>query len=119
MVVDGDEGRVYVQPSPALLRTLERRTQEARVRAEQLRSLRDLPAQTPDGTRVPLYANVGLPADSAAAAASGAEGIGLYRTEYSFLLGAALPVEDEQLQSYRGVLTLFAPMPVTLRTPLT
>ncbi|MGA7981617.1 MAG: phosphoenolpyruvate--protein phosphotransferase [Chromatiaceae bacterium] len=116
MVVDGDEGRLYVQPSPALLRTLERRMQEARVRAEHLASLRDLPAQTLDGTRVPLYANIGLPADSAAAAASGAEGIGLYRTEYSFLLGEALPLEEEQLQSYREVLAFFAPMPVTLRT---
>jgi phosphotransferase system enzyme I (PtsP) len=116
MAVDGDEGRLYVQPSPALLRTLERRMQEARARAEQLASLRDLPAQTLDGTRVPLYANIGLPADSAAAAASGAEGIGLYRTEYSFLLGDALPLEEEQLHAYREVLAFFAPMPVTLRT---
>jgi phosphotransferase system enzyme I (PtsP) len=116
MVVDGDEGRVYVQPSPTLLRTLERRTQEARVRAEQLVSLRDLPAQTPDGTHMPLYANIGLPADSAAAAARGAEGIGLYRTEYSFLLGESLPVEEAQLLAYREVLTFFAPMPVTVRT---
>jgi len=90
--------------------------QEARARAEQLASLRDLPAQTLDGTRVPLYANIGLPADSAAAAASGAEGIGLYRTEYSFLLGDALPLEEEQLHAYREVLAFFAPMPVTLRT---
>jgi phosphotransferase system enzyme I (PtsP) len=116
MAVDGDEGRLYVQPSPALLRTLERRMQEARARAERLASLRDLPAQTLDGTRVPLYANIGLPADSAAAAASGAEGIGLYRTEYSFLLGDALPLEEEQLHAYREVLAFFAPMPVTLRT---
>jgi len=116
MLVDGDEGRVYVQPSPELLGTLGRRMQEARVRAEQLVSLRDLPAQTLDGTRVPLYANIGVPADNAAAAASGAEGIGLYRTEYRFLLCGALPVEAEQLRSYREVLTFFAPMPVTLRT---
>jgi phosphotransferase system enzyme I (PtsP) len=116
MVVDGDEGRLYVQPSPVLLRTVKRRMQEARVRSQHLASLRELPAQTLDGTRVPLYANIGLPADSAAAAASGAEGIGLYRTEYSFLLGESLPVEEEQLLAYREVLTFFAPMPVTLRT---
>jgi phosphotransferase system enzyme I (PtsP) len=116
IVVDGDEGRLYIQPSPALLRTLKGRMREARVRAEQLAALHDLPAQTLDGTRVPLYANIGLPADSAAAAASGAEGIGLYRTEYSFLLGESLPVEEEQFQAYREVLAFFAPMPVTLRT---
>ena len=116
MGVDGDEGRVYIQPSPALLRTLERRIREGTTRAEQLVSLRDLPAQTLDGVRVPLYANIGLPSDSAAAAASGAEGIGLYRTEYSFLVDEALPVEEEQRQGYREVLACFAPMPVTLRT---
>ncbi len=116
MVVDGDEGRVYIQPSPRLLAIFQRRIREAGLRAERLAAMRELPAETRDGTRVPLYANIGLPADIASAAASGAEGIGLYRTEYSFLLSDTLPDEDDQRTSYREVLAAFAPRPVTLRT---
>jgi phosphotransferase system enzyme I (PtsP) len=116
MVVDGDEGRVYIQPSPELLALFQRRIHEAGLRAERFAATRELPAETLDGTRVPLYANIGLPADIASAAASGAEGIGLYRTEYSFLLSDTLPGEDDQRASYREVLAAFAPRPVTLRT---
>lgn len=117
MVVDGDEGRVYIQPSSRLLAIFQGRISEARLRAERLATLRELPAETLDGTRIPLYANIGgLPADIAFAAASGAEGIGLYRTEYSFLLSDTFPGEDDQRASYREVLAAFAPKPVTLRT---
>jgi phosphotransferase system enzyme I (PtsP) len=116
LVVDGDEGRVYLEPSPALLGTLQQRLDQARTRSAQLQALCDLPAQTLDGVHLPLYANIGLPVDSAAARMNGAEGIGLYRTEYRFLLSEVLPVEEEQLRDYRQVLEAFAPMPVTLRT---
>jgi phosphotransferase system enzyme I (PtsP) len=116
MVVDGDEGRVYIQPSPELLALFQRRIHEAALRAERFAATRELPAETLDGTRVPLYANIGLPTDIASAATSGAEGIGLYRTEYSFLLSDTLPGEDDQRASYREVLAAFAPRPVTLRT---
>ncbi len=116
VVVDGDEGRVYIEPSPGPLATFQRRIREARLQAGRLAAMRDLPAETLDDTRVPLYANIGLPADIASAAASGAEGIGLYRTEYSFLLSDTLPDEDDQRASYREVLAAFAPRPVTLHT---
>ncbi|MCU0836532.1 MAG: phosphoenolpyruvate--protein phosphotransferase [Chromatiaceae bacterium] len=116
LVVDGDEGRVYLESSPALLKDLQKRLDRKRTRSAELQALRALPAQTQDGVQLPLYANIGLPADCAAARISGAEGIGLYRTEYRFLLDEALPVEDEQLRDYRQVLEAFAPMPVTLRT---
>lgn len=116
MVVDGDEGRVYIQPSPELLALFQLRIHEAALRAERFAATHELPAETLDGTRVPLYANIGLPADIASAVASGAEGIGLYRTEYSFLLSDTLPDEDDQCISYREVLAAFAPRPVTLRT---
>jgi phosphotransferase system enzyme I (PtsP) len=116
IVVDGQEGRVYIQPSPQLLETFQRRIREASLHTERLAATRDLPAETLDGTRVPLHANIGLPADIASAVASGAEGIGLYRTEYSFLLSDTLPDEDDQCTGYREVLVGFAPRPVTLRT---
>jgi phosphotransferase system enzyme I (PtsP) len=116
IVVDGDEGRVYIQPSPRLLAIFQGRIREANLHTERLAATRDLPAETLDGTCVPLHANIGLPSDIASAAASGAGGIGLYRTEYSFLLSDTLPVEDDQLRGYRDVLAAFAPRPVTLRT---
>jgi phosphotransferase system enzyme I (PtsP) len=116
LAVDGEAGCVYLDPSPALVAGLRQRADRARIRAEQLRGLRSLPACTPDGIHLPLYANIGLPSDIPAAHASGAEGVGLYRSEYRFLLGETLPVEEEQLRDYRQVLEAFAPRPVTLRT---
>lgn len=77
---------------------------------------RDLPAQTLDGVRLPLHANIGLDSDIGLARNSEAEGVGLYRTEYQFLLRDAFPVEDEQYQSYRQLLEDFTPKPVTIRT---
>jgi phosphotransferase system enzyme I (PtsP) len=116
MVIDGDEGRVYIRPSPGLLAIFQGRIRVASQHTERLAATRDLPAETLDGTRVPLYANIGLPSDIASAKANRAEGIGLYRTEYSFLLSDTLPDEDDQRRDYREVLAAFAPRPVTLRT---
>jgi len=116
IAVDGDEGRLYVEPSTALVAKLQQRLRDAETRSRQLRSICNLPAETLDKVRVPLLANIGLPADGLAARTMGADGIGLYRTEYSFLLGETLPIEEELVQEYREILTTFAPLPVTLRT---
>ena len=116
MVIDGDQGRIYIEPSPAVLDAFRRLIGEEQARSERLMALRDLPAETPDGFRLPLYANIGLVSDTVAARDGGAEGIGLYRTEYRFLSRDAFPLEDEQYQIYREVLENFAPGPVTLRT---
>jgi phosphotransferase system enzyme I (PtsP) len=116
MVIDGDRGRLYLEPSPAVRAAFLRHIGEEEARSERLMALRDLPAETPDGFRLPLYANIGLVSDTVAARDSGAEGVGLYRTEYHFLIREAFPLEDEQYQIYRQVLEDFAPRPVTLRT---
>jgi phosphotransferase system enzyme I (PtsP) len=116
IVVDGDEGRVYVQPSRKVLETFRQRAGEEKALADKLAALRDQPAETLDGVRLPLYANMGLVSDAAAARDNCAEGVGLYRTEYSFLLREAFPLEDEQYQIYRELLESFAKDPVTLRT---
>ena len=116
MVIDGDQGRIYIEPSRAVLDAFQRLMGKEQARSERLMALRDLPAETPDGGRLPLYANVGLVSDIVSARDSGAEGVGLYRTEYHFLLRKAFPLEDEQYQIYREVLENFAPGPVTLRT---
>jgi len=116
VVVDGDHGRIYLRPAHTMLAAFQQRVRAAAALSAQLSTLRDLPAETPDGVRVPLYANIGLITEFTPALNSGAEGVGLYRTEFSFLMRDSFPVEDEQYSLYREVLESFAPRPVTLRT---
>ncbi|ROR35002.1 phosphoenolpyruvate--protein phosphotransferase [Inmirania thermothiophila] len=116
VIVDGYRGRVYVRPSESV-RTEFRRLirQEARLGSE-LEALRNLPAVTRDGVRVPLMVNTGLLADIGPSLRSGAEGVGLYRTEFPFLVRDRFPGEEEQYRIYRQVLEAFAPRPVVART---
>jgi len=116
VIADGYSGRVYVSPSDIVRKEFERLSGEERQLSEELLGLRDLPAQTPDGVRVPLYVNTGLLSDITPSLNSGAEGIGLYRTEFPFMIRQQFPGEEEQRDIYRKVLEGFAPRPVTLRT---
>ncbi len=116
MIVDGDEARIYVNPSHHLLEAFELRIQQQKTLSAQLVRYRGLPARTADGIRVHLYANVGLDSDIDLAINSDTDGVGLYRTEYQFLLRDAFPVEEEQYTSYRSLLERFSPKPVTIRT---
>lgn len=116
MVVDGYRGRVYVQPSPVVRSEYTRLAREEAELLAGLAELRHLPAETPDGVRIPLYANSGLISDVGPALTSGAEGIGLYRTEFPFMIRDRFPGEEEQARAYRQVLESFAPRPVVLRT---
>lgn len=116
LIVDGYRGRVYSNPSETVRNEYARlASEEARLLAG-LQGLRDLPAETPDGARLPLYANSGLIADVSQSLANGAEGIGLYRTEFPFMIRDRFPGEEEQRRVYRQVLEAFAPRPVVLRT---
>jgi len=116
MVLDGYQGRAYIQPSRTVKREFTRLAGEEREISDELRALRDLPAVTPDGKRVPLYVNTGLLADITPSLRSGAQGVGLYRTEFPFMVRESFPGEDEQCQIYRKVLEPFAPRTVTMRT---
>ena len=116
LIVDGYEGRIFVKPSDALRQEFDRLRGEERELAAGLESLHDLPAETPDGVRMPLYVNTGLLSDITPSLESGAEGVGLYRTEVPFLVREHFPGEDEQVRIYRHVLEGFAPRPVILRT---
>lgn len=116
LVVDGYRGRLYVQPSGAVREEFMRLAREEEALVCDLQELRDLPAETLDGVRVPLYANTGLLADVATSLNCGAEGIGLYRTEFPFMIRQRFPSEDEQRNIYREALEAFVPLPVTLRT---
>lgn len=116
LIVDGYHGRMYIEPSPALRNQFLRLVREEAELSADLAQLRDLPAQTPDGYRIQLYANTGLLSDITPALDSGVEGIGLHRTEFPFMIRERFPGEEEQRLIYRQVLEAFAPHPVTLRT---
>ena len=116
VIVDGYSGRVYVNPSEQLLEAFTRVMRDEQAVAAGLEGLKDLPAETTDGYRMPLWVNTGLVADVTRSLERGAEGIGLYRTEIPFMIRDFFPSEQEQLQSYRNQLEAFAPRPVTMRT---
>ncbi len=116
VVVDGYGGRVFVDPSPSVLSEFERLSKEEEQLVSSLAALRDLPAETPDGVQIPLYANAGLASDVALGQRNGAAGVGLYRSEFPFMLRASFPGEEAQYRIYRRVLESCAPQPVTMRT---
>lgn len=116
IILDGYTGRVYVNPSDDLKNAFGEILREEQVIAAGLETLRDLPAQTSDGYRMPLWVNTGLVSDVERSLERGAEGIGLYRTEIPFMTRDFFPSEQEQLQIYRAQLQAFAPRPVTMRT---
>ncbi|CAK0741613.1 phosphoenolpyruvate-protein phosphotransferase PtsP [Gammaproteobacteria bacterium] len=116
LVVDGYRGHIYLDPSPAIRAEFMRLAREEAKFTAGLTELRELAAETTDGHRVPLYANTGLIADLEPARNSGAEGIGLYRTEIPFMVRDRFPGEEEQAYMFRQVLRAFAPRPVTMRT---
>ncbi len=116
IVVDGYKGQICIDPSTLAKHQFKRLLKKERKVSKGLEALRGLPAETKDGSRVLLYVNSGLLDDITSSTDSGAEGVGLYRTEYSFLTRKSFPTEDEQYQVYRKVLKSFAPRHVVMRT---
>ncbi|WP_372741908.1 phosphoenolpyruvate--protein phosphotransferase [Neptunomonas sp.] len=116
VILDGYSGRLYIDPSDELLDAYREILREQEEVAAELATLRDLPAKTVDGSRIPLWVNTGLLADVTRSLERGAEGIGLYRTEIPFMVREFFPSEHEQMQIYRRQLEAFAPLPVTMRT---
>src|SRR5512133_38793 len=116
VIVDGLRGRVIVSPGEEMLETSRRRAERYRALTSELRALHDRPATTRCGIHIHLRANIELPTEVDGALAHGAEGIGLYRTEFLYVDRAEPPSEDEQYEVYRRVVETVAPLPVTLRT---
>ncbi|HEY8492648.1 MAG TPA: phosphoenolpyruvate--protein phosphotransferase [Myxococcota bacterium] len=115
-IVDGTSGRVYLSPDEGLLAEYRRAQQRFEIAAEHLDALKGRPAETRDGQRVLLTANVGLLADLRLVERHGAEGIGLFRTELLALAHRGVPPEEEQAALYERVARAMAPRPVTIRT---
>ncbi|TDQ83425.1 phosphoenolpyruvate--protein phosphotransferase [Dongia mobilis] len=116
LIVDGSAGRLYVNPTAARLAELQRRQVELEKSDRILARLRKVPAITRDGQRVGMLANLELPRELDMALKSGAEGVGLLRSEYLFMNRVDLPSEDEQAEAYRAIVEGMAGRPVTIRT---
>lgn len=116
LIVDGEAGRIVVDPDPETLAEYRRKAEARRRLERQLNRLRGLPAVTTDGVRIGLQANLELPRDLDTALHGGAEGIGLLRTEFLFMNRPDLPSEDEQYAALRHMVETLDGRPVTIRT---
>jgi phosphocarrier protein FPr len=117
LVLDGDAGQVLLAPEAGVLDDYRRRQVEARQAAEAARAAAHAPALTRDGRRIEVVANIGSDADARAAVAAGAEGVGLFRTEFLFLDRRTAPDEAEQFAAYRAAAEIMGPgRPIIIRT---
>jgi phosphotransferase system enzyme I (PtsI) len=116
LIVDGTHHVVIVNPDRSVLAEYRLKQSELDLERQKLKRLRGKPAETLDGHRVELHANIELPGDLAQVLESGANGVGLFRSEFLFLNRAGLPTEDEQFEAYRAVAAGLAGKPVTIRT---
>ena len=127
IVVDGNIGEVIVQPDIATITSTNTKILAEQKYREQLKKYRDLPGRTEDGTEIKLYANIGTPEEAKTAIENGADGIGLFRTEFLFMDAAqktnketgaysSSMSEEAQFQAYKYVLETMGDKPVTIRT---
>ncbi len=116
VILDGAAGTLMVRPNAAELAAAAARAQNEKREQVELARLANAEAITLDGVHITLRANVDLPDEAEAAARSGAEGVGLMRTEFLVVGRATMPDEDEQYDAYRKVIEAFGSKPVVIRT---
>ncbi|GHT94087.1 phosphoenolpyruvate-protein phosphotransferase [Spirochaetia bacterium] len=116
LVVDSGSGEVTINPGEPETARYKQAIGEYQKQAEERMSIRDLPAETQDGHRVCLKANIEVPEEAEQALRYGAEGIGLYRSEFLFLTPGQAAEEERQYQAYSQVLKIMGDLPVTIRT---
>jgi phosphoenolpyruvate-protein phosphotransferase (PTS system enzyme I) len=116
VIIDGDKGLVILQPDEETLARYRHEAEELRSQAAKLEPLRDLPAQTRDGVRVQLLGNIEFPYEVDHCVDRGADGVGLYRTEFLYLGAEAEPTEEVHFQAYSRVLDAMPNKPVVIRT---
>ena len=116
VLLDATEGLITVRPTPAVVEVFEQRASRNRERQAAYAKLRDVEPFTRDGERVMVMINAGLRDDVPLLKMTGADGIGLFRTEFQFLVSAALPQRDRQTRLYRDVLDAAGSKPVVFRT---
>lgn len=116
LLLDTTEGSVLVRPTSAMEEAFEAKLALRQKRRAAFAALRDVPPVTKDGHRVTLMVNAGLRDDAAALDTTGADGIGLFRTEFQFLVSATLPQRERQQRLYRDVMEAAGDRPVVFRT---
>lgn len=116
ILVDGFRGLVVIRPGPEQISDFEQRRKVAQRRARQMARQDSGPAVTQDGHPIVLQANIEVPGDLDNILKIGAQGIGLYRTEFFYLNRRVFPDEEEQFRAYRGIALKMRPRPVTVRT---
>ena len=116
LIVDGTLGMVILNPDKATLDSYRQEENKLRDVAQRFLQVKDLPAITPDNHKVSIVANIELPEEVPSIKLHGAEGIGLYRTEYFYMNREDLPSEEEHFQAYKSVAEAVAPYSVTIRT---
>lgn len=124
VIIDGKTAEVLVSPDKSTIDENKAKIREEYLRKQSLKSFLDKPAVTKDGTKFKLYANIGTPEEAEVAAAEGADGIGLFRTEFLYMSqsGASLNAaarsfsEQNQFEAYKQVLQIMGDKPVTIRT---
>src|SRR6185369_9174174 len=116
VIVDGIQGVLVVDPDAVVLGEYRLRQTQHGLERQKLKRLKSTPSATLDGTPVELFANIELPQDLGDVQDSGAQGVGLFRTEFLFMNRKALPSEDEQFEAYREVAKAMDGRPVVVRT---
>ncbi|WP_188207459.1 phosphoenolpyruvate--protein phosphotransferase [Alkalibacillus aidingensis] len=116
VIIDGENGTVITDPNDEQLEFYERQLKEEQERAQELQTLIHEPSVSSDGKQVELAANIGSPKDLETVIENGAEGVGLFRTEFLYMDRDRLPSEDEQFESYKTVLETLNGQPVVIRT---
>ena len=116
ILVDGDNGSIIIRPTRPLVSSFEHRMTMSQKRRAEFAAARSLPAVTRDGLHISVMVNAGLAEDAAALPMTGADGIGLFRTEFQFLVSATLPGRERQQRLYTKVLESAGKRPVVFRT---
>ena len=116
LIVDGSQGVVIVNPDKDTLAEYKLKQEQWQIEQQKLKRIKLNKAVTLDGTAIDLYANIEVPDDVVQVKASGATGIGLYRTEFLFMNRREAPNEEEQFEAYKAVAEAMEGKPVTIRT---
>jgi len=116
IVVDGNQGIVVINPSLEILENYRREKEIQLEQTKELEKLRDLPAQTIDGHRIVIGANIDNPSETASVLSHGAEGVGLYRSEFIYFNRSSMPSEEEHYKNYSRVAQKMMPYSVIVRT---
>jgi phosphotransferase system enzyme I (PtsI) len=116
VIVDGEEGVVVLRPTAETVREYTEKKKAYTLRIRDLAKFAKLPAVTQDGKMLKLLANIEFPEEADVSLRSGADGVGLYRTEFLYLNRRDLPSEEEHFRTYRRVAEKFSRQPVTIRT---